>query len=503
MDLNRDVCYRALKTRDARFDGRFFTGVTSTGVYCRPVCPARTPRRLNCRFFASAAAATMAGFRPCLRCRPETSPGTPAWVGSSATVTRALRLIGEGALVGAGVEALADRLGIGARHLRRLFAEHLGATPVMVERTRRIHFAKKLLDETDLPITQVAFSAGFNSVRRFNGAIRDVYDRTPRELRKRADSGAPLRDVAAIRLRLGFRPPFDWEQVVAFLAPRAIPGVEKVTADAYCRSVAVGDYCGFVRVTLGTGDWLVLETAAAAAPELMRIAAGMRAMFDLGADPAVIAEQLAGDRIMKKLTRRRPGLRVPGTWDPFEMAVRAIIGQQVTVRGATTVAGRLVQRYGVAVETGCGGVDRVFPPPAVLARADIEGLGMPKRRAGAVRNLARAVARDGLLLDGLRGLDASVEALGAIAGLGPWTANYIAMRALREPDAFPDSDLGLLRAVARLNGGVAPTPARLRRRAEAWRPWRAYAAMHLWTSLDGATDSSASETSPAARTSKR
>ncbi len=482
MQIDGDICYRALASRDARFDGRFFTGVLTTGVYCRPVCPARTPRRHNCRFFGSAAAAADAGFRPCLRCRPESSPGTPAWAGTSATVTRALRMIAEGALADGDAEALAERLGMGGRQLRRLFVEHLGAPPAAVEQTRRIHFAKKLLDETDLSITQIAFSAGFNSVRRFNGAMLDTYGRSPRELRRR---GAPPMRPAVIRLRLGYRPPFDWRQVIGFLALRAIPGVEVAGVEGYSRSVAIGDYRGVIRVVPGTGDYLLLETEAAAAPELPRIVARVRSLFDLGADPDVIDAQLAGDRQLRPLVRRRPGIRVPGAWDGFELAVRAVLGQQVTVRGASTLAGRIAAAHGEALPIASAGIDRLFPRPAALQSFD--GRGMPSRRAATIRALASAVLNRPALLTPDRHRDAFFADIEEIPGFGPWTAHYVAMRALGEPDAFPASDLGLRRAFAAIDANGTPSARSLEQRAEAWRPWRSYAAMHLWATL-GARD---------------
>ncbi len=478
MEIGGDICYRALATRDARFDGRFFTAVRTTGVYCRPVCPAKTPRRQNCRFFSSAAAAAEAGFRPCLRCRPESSPGTPAWAGTSATVTRALRLIGEGALVESGVDQLAARLGMGSRQLRRLFVEHLGAPPAAVEQTRRVHFAKKLLDETDLSITQIAFSAGFSSVRRFNSAVRAAYQRSPRELRKREGRRG---GAATICLRLGYRPPFDWNQILGFLALRAIPGVEAVGASEYARSVTIGSYRGVLRVRPGRGDWLELETASDAAAELPRIVAGVRAIFDLGADPQKIAEQLAADELLGAAVQARPGLRVPGAWDPFELTVRAILGQQVTVRGATTLAGRIASRYGEPIDTDVDGIDRLFPAPASLTEIALDGQGMPTKRVETIRNLALRMELERSTFDAEP--DRFVEELCRIPGLGPWTAHYVAMRALGEPDAFPASDLGLRKAVAAIEKGDIPTAAQLERRAERWRPWRSYAAMYLWSTL--------------------
>jgi len=478
MEIDSDRCYRALSTRDARFDGRFYTGVRTTGVYCRPVCPARTPHRHNCQFFNSAAAAAAAGFRPCLRCRPESSPGTPAWVGTSATVTRALRLIAGGALATDDVDQLAARLGVGERQLRRLFITHLGAPPAVVERTRRVHFAKKLLDETDLPITQIAFSAGFNSVRRFNSAMVQVYARSPRELRRRSGAVSP---GAPIRLRLSYRPPYDWTRMLAFLSARAIPGVEAVQGDTYARSVAIGEFRGTLRVSPGRGDSLVLEVGGGAAGELPGVAARVRAMFDLAADPDKIEHQLAGDPRLRRTVRSRPGLRVPGAWDPFELAVRAILGQQVTIRGASTLTGRLAAAYGESLQTDIDGIDRLFPTPGALV--SFQGAGMPAGRAATIRSLAATAADDPSLFDAGASAEDFVAKLCRIPGIGPWTAHYVAMRANGEPDAFPAADLGLRRALAALDGGDVPSAVELAVRAERWRPWRSYAAIHLWTSL--------------------
>ncbi|MEE8580809.1 MAG: AlkA N-terminal domain-containing protein [Myxococcota bacterium] len=481
MNLDAERCYRALASRDARFDGRFFTGVLTTGIYCRPICPAPTPKRKNVRFFACAAAAADAGLRPCLRCRPEASPGTPAWLGTSASVSRALRLIDEGALDQAGIGELANRLGMGERHLRRLFDTHLGASPLAVAQTRRVHFAKKLLDETDLPMTEVAFGAGFSSVRRFNAAIRSTYGRSPSELRARArvqgrSSGATL------ELRLSFRPPFDWNSLTAFLAVRAIPGVEAVGPEAYRRTIRIDGEAAILEVHhLEQEGCLRLRVPAAAARSLVTIAERVRCLFDLGADPNQVTAHLGCDPGLRRRLRRRPGLRVPGAWDGFELAVRAILGQQVSVARATSLSGELVRHYGEPLSDPDDGLVALFPTAAVLAEADIAGLGlMPGARAESIRALAAAV-RDGTLnLDAPLELESAVAQLMALPGIGPWTAGYIAMRALREPDAFPSGDLGLRRAAAA--AGSLPLPPReLEERAEAWRPWRAYAAMALWS----------------------
>ena len=481
MTLDPDVCYRALASRDARFDGRFFVAVASTGIYCRPICPARTPLRRNCRFFAAAAAAAEAGFRPCRRCRPEASPASAAWHGTSAVVTRALRLVAEGALDTGSVAELAARVGSGERHLRRLFAEHVGASPLQVAETRRVHFAKQLLDETALPVTQVAHAAGFASVRRFNAAMREAWGAPPRSLRR---SARALRGAEVV-LRLGVRPPFDAKALLGYLAARAIPGVEEVSGGAYRRSVALGDDAGVIEVRPDPDALrLQLHVPASLARHVGVIAARVRRLFDLDADLAPIAAQLRRDPELAARLRRRPGLRVAGAWSGFELAVRAILGQQVTVAGATTLAGRLVATFGKPLAAPVGSVHALAPSPAALAAGDVASIGIPRARAEALRALACALRDGSLDLEGRLDPDEAVRRLEALPGIGPWTAQYVALRALGAPDAFPASDLGLRRA---LGEGGGPLSARaLEARAEAWRPWRGYAAMLLWTttSLD-------------------
>jgi AraC family transcriptional regulator of adaptative response / DNA-3-methyladenine glycosylase II len=487
MPLDADACYRALRTRDARFDGHFFTGVRTTGVYCRPVCPARTPKRENCLFLPCAAAAREAGFRPCLRCRPEASPGTPAWRGSSATVARALRLIDGGALDSGSVDALADRLGIGARQLRRLFLEHLGATPLAVAQTRRLHFAKKLIDETALPFSEIAFAAGFSSIRRFNDAVRSTWGRSPRDLRSARATRGSNGQAAPLELRLPFRPPLDWDGLAGFFAGRAIPGVELATAERYVRSFSLDGVTGTLDVTPRPGEThLVARLYVDAPAPLIRISERLRRQFDLGADPLTIGEQLGRDPMLAPLVARRPGLRVPGAWDGFEVAVRAILGQQVSVRGAATLAGRLAEAHGTALPAaaqrpkGDGMPTLLFPRPEALLELDAARIGLTRARAAAISTLARAVRDGSVDLEASRDLDSTVAQLRSLPGIGEWTAQYVAMRALHEPDAFPHGDLGLRRAL----GGRAAlaSAAEVWSRGEAWRPWRAYAALHLWNS---------------------
>jgi AraC family transcriptional regulator, regulatory protein of adaptative response / DNA-3-methyladenine glycosylase II len=480
MRLDQDQCYRALKSRDARFDGQFFTAVLTTGIYCRPVCPAPTPLRANVRFYPCAAAAQAAGFRPCLRCRPETSPSAPAWQGTSASVSRALRLIDAGAMDEGGVEDLAARLGIGSRHLRRLFMEHLGVTPVAVAQTRRLHFAKKLLDETPLPLAEIAFSAGFSSIRRFNAAFREVYGRAPGELRRQAGESRGVDPGAALRLRLSYRPPFDWGSLLDFFRDRATVGVESLEGEVYRRAIAVGEAVGRIEVSHEPERCaLQLQIHLPDARGLQQVTARVRHLFDLEANPAEVSAVLEKDAMLRPWVRRFPGLRVPGAWDPFEMAVRVILGQQISVKAATTLASRIAEVYGRPLGSAAsGGLTRLPPRPQNLLEADLTRLGVVSARARAIQGLARAVHEGRLQLEGQANLEATLREIEALPGLGPWSAQLIAMRALREPDAFPASDLGLLRAIS--VDGSRVTASALLARAEAWRPWRAYAAVYLW-----------------------
>jgi AraC family transcriptional regulator of adaptative response / DNA-3-methyladenine glycosylase II len=479
------ICERARLARDPRFDGRFFVAVTTTGIYCRPICPAPTARSANVRYFASAAAAVDAGFRPCLRCRPEAAPGTPAWSGTSAVVTRALRLIGAGALADGGVEPLSARLGIGPRHLHRLFLRHLGASPIDVAQTARIEFAKRLIDETTLSMTEVALSAGFGSVRRFNDAFQRAYGRPPRALRRAAAASGARARPSELRLRLAYRPPFDWEAMIGFLEPRAIAGVERVADGVYRRTIVSGEAAGLLTVRhVPRARSVEVRIDLTDPSALPSIVARVRTMFDLGADPAGVARVLARDPLLAALVRRRPGLRVPGAWDPFETAVRAVVGQQVSVKAAMTIVGRIVSRLGKPVATGEPGLERLFPTPAAIAGDTLDGLGLTRARAATVRRLAAALAEGRLALDSASDAGTIGAQLVAIDGIGPWTAQYIALRGLGDPDAFPAEDLGLRLAAG---GGTRVTTRDLRDRAERWRPWRGYAALHLWHSLGDRT----------------
>ncbi len=482
MDLDDDACYRAFSMRDARLDGRIFGAVRTTVIYCRPICPARTPKRENITFYPSAAAAQEAGFRPCLRCRPETSPDLGAWNGASNTVTRALSLIEQGAMDGGDVEALAERLGVGERQLRRLFRKHLGASPVAVAQTRRVLLAKQLIHETRLPMAEVALAAGFGSVRRFNETFQQLFGRPPGALRRSGALELSAGEGGAASLKLPYRAPYDWEAMISFLAGRAIPGVETVSVRRYARTLAVGDAVGVVVVEPGEGDWLKVTLSFPRVEVWPAVIARVRRVFDLAADPNLIGAHLSEDPDLAPLVAARPGLRAPGAWNGFELAVRAVLGQQITVTAARNLAGRITAAHGAPLDTEvarANGLSRLFPTPQAMALLDVETLGMPRARARALVSLAQAAAADPDLFGTRRSLDEAVARLKALPGIGEWTAQYIAMRALREPDAFPHADIGLMRALED-GEGRRPTPLELLARAERWRPWRAYAASHLW-----------------------
>lgn len=483
------VYERARLARDARFDGQFFIGVRTTGIYCRPICPANSPKPENVTFFVSAAAAGEAGYRPCLRCRPETAPGSPAWSGTSTTVRRGLRLIAGGALDGGNIETLAERLGVTSRHLRRLFTQHLGASPLAVAHTQRLHFAKRLIDETCLPMSEVSAAAGYGSVRRFNDAFRKSYGRSPRELR-RVSAGEVEQVSARLSVRLPYRQPFDWSQLLAFFRHRTVPGVESVSNDAYRRSVCIDGQHGLIEMRQADKPGLlILSLAGVKTTAMFEVVQRMRDVFDLDAPVADIVKVLRRDDVLRERLRGNPGVRVPGAWDGFELAIRAILGQQVSVAAATTLAGRIAARYGeplkLADDQQSETVSTVFPTPEKLARARFNGIGLIGARAETIRALSKHVAAGLIDFDPSQDIDEFCRQLCAIKGIGAWTAQYVAMRALKHPDAFPSSDLGLLK-------GIDPStrwkPKALEARAESWRPWRAYAALLLWQAAAQADD---------------
>lgn len=484
--LDRVACYRVFQTRDARFDGRIYVGVTTTGIYCRPICPAGPSKFEHTRYFASAAAAQDAGFRPCLRCRPENAPEFASWRGTSNTVSRALALIAEGGLDGgdAGVEVLAARLGVGGRQLRRLFKQHLGTTPVAVAQTRRLLFAKRLIHETRMPMAEVALAAGFGSIRRFNETFHTLFQRPPSALRRKTwtDQPGSVADAGVV-LRLRYRPPYDWEAMLDHLAARAIEGVEVVADDVYRRTVWHDGQVGLVEIAHEAEKHnLAVTIRFPCVRALPAILARVRRVFDVDADIETIGAHLSADPFLAPLVAQRPGLRAPGGWDGFELAVRAVLGQQVTVQAARRLAGQLVSLCGEPLRdlhTAAPGLTHAFPSAAHLAAASLDTLGMPGSRRATLRALADAALADPHLFHPFGSVDEAIARLRAIRGVGEWTAQYIALRALREPDAFPATDIGLLRGAA-TDDGARPTPPDLLQRAEPWRPWRAYAAQHLW-----------------------
>lgn len=484
MELSPRVCYRIVAARDARYDGLFFTCVRTTGVYCRPICPARTPKYANCLFVPTAAAAHEAGYRSCLRCRPESSPDLGAWQGTHASVSRALRLIEGGALDGGNVAALAERLGVGERQLRRLFREHVGASPIAVAQTRRVLLAKQLLFATKLPIAQVAEASGFSSQRRFNETIKQLYGRPPRALRGAAAAHG-------LTVTLHYRPPYDWAAMLTFLASRAIPLVERVVEGRYQRVVEQNGVLALLEVShLEAEHALRVRLPLEQLNAVQGLIARVRHMFDLSADPHQIAQVLCQDRQLAPLVDARPGLRVPGAFSAYETAVRAVLGQQVTVAAATLLAGRFVAAFGGrggAADSGLpAALRRPFPEPGPLEPSAVAALGMPRARAQALAALAQAAAQDPELLSPRRDLDTAVQHLRSLPGIGEWTAQYIAMRAMRECDAFPAGDVALQRALLPAGMRGAKAAKALLDRAEAWRPFRAYAVMHAWTADAGA-----------------
>ncbi len=500
MTLDSEACYRALCARSVRFDGLFFVGIKTTGIYCRPVCPARTPQARSCLFFNTAAAAENAGFRPCLRCRPELAPAHARADGAPLEHALYVHLQAE-ALSGRSVADVAQTTGYSARQLRRLLVKSYGVTPVEIAQTQRLLSARKLLAETNLPVIDVALSAGFGSLRRFNALFRRRYGLTPSEARRPktsprfAASEIPADGAADDRLtlRLAYREPFAWSALLAHVRRRATPQVEYVTPAAgadegsYIRTVEIGGLAGWVSVRRPAADcgYLQVQVPAHLAPVLFTILNRLRALMDLDADPHMVAAHLGADPRLAPLIQAHPGLRTPGAWDAFELAVRAMLGQQVSVAAATTMAGRLAARFGRPLQTPFARVSQLAPTSAALAEADpaeIAAIGLPKTRAAAIRGLAQAALNGALIFPPGTPPSQAVAALRKLPGIGEWTAQYIAMRGLRFPDAFPSGDLGLRKAVATKPGTPVPE-AELLQMAEKWRPWRSYAAQYLWHSL--------------------
>ena len=481
MNLDHDTCYKILTDRDPGFDGRFFIGVHTTGIYCRPICRARIPKQQNVTFYPSAAAAHAAGFRPCLRCHPEGAPEFAARQGAATTVTRALAVIHDGE---DSITAVAARLGTDEAHLLRLFEQQLGASPPVVAQTRRVLFAQQLLTETAMPVDEIALAAGFGSVGDLNTTIQTLFGRPLAALRRTHLKHGTRRAADGITLSLAYAPPYDWETLARFLAARAIPGVEGVDNQGhYHRVITLNGAHGQLTVSPQVNHHrLRVDIRFPEAALLQSIVNRVRRLFDLACDPAAVVTHLARDSRLKPLVTARPGLRVPGAWDGFELAVRAILGQQITVGAATKLAGKLVAAYGdrISFDAPCD-LTHSFPTPQRLAEVDLRSLGMPPARAVALSALASAAVDNPNLFSPYPTLEATVAAMRALRGIGEWTAQYIAMRAFREPDAFPTGDIGLLRAMADENG-TRPSAEELLARAQVWRPWRAYAALYLWSS---------------------
>jgi AraC family transcriptional regulator of adaptative response / DNA-3-methyladenine glycosylase II len=473
-------CYRLSDSRDPRYDGIFFIAATSTRLYCRPSCPARQPNRANVRFYPTAAAAQSAGFRACKRCRPDAAPGSPEWNWRADRVARAMRLIGDGIVDREGVPGLAKRLGFSERHLRRLLSEQVGASPVALARAQRANTARLLIESTAMPFADAALAAGFHSVRQFNDTIRDVFASTPSEMRDRANRARP-RSPGVVELRLSCREPFDGAALLRFLEARAVPGLEDVSGGTYRRALTLAHGIAIIELTpapRAVRCLLRLDDLR----DLVTAVARCRRLLDLDADPLAIAEALGHDDVIGGLVRARPGLRVPGCLDGDELALRAVLGQHVSLRAARTQTARLVETFGTSLEQPLGTVTRLFPAAAALAEADptaFAGLG-PRRDA--LRTLAARLANGDIRIDAGSDPRKALTRLLAIRGIGPWTAAYVAMRGFHDPDAFPHRDAGLRRALRAL--GHPDDPRSVTTLQQRWRPWRAYAALHLWTSLD-------------------
>jgi AraC family transcriptional regulator of adaptative response / DNA-3-methyladenine glycosylase II len=482
MDKDSRRLYNALTARDSRFDGVFFVGVTSTRVYCRPVCPTKTPKETNCRFFDTPQEAEHAGFRPCLRCRPELAPGSAPVDDAQRIAQLIVQRLEEGnPNEKAGLEEIADQFELSSRQIRRIVQKELGVPPIQLLQTRRLLLAKQLLTETTLPVTEVAFASGFSSLRRFNDAFNRRYGMPPTRLRKRATEGAAaIIEHETSTLQLSYRPPYDWKGVLTFLAARALKGIEHVTDSSYSRTVRLGKAKGWINVTQSQKRHaLMVEFTHSLTPVLPALLGRVRALFDLNARPDLIAKHLSKDARLAPVVKANPGMRVPGAFNGFEMGLRAILGQQVTVKAATTVACRFVEAFGEPLVTPFAELNRLTPVPARVAAASIDDIarhGIIAARCRSIIALAAAQGSSDLCLDGgaHHNPDDSIRRLAELPGIGQWTAHYIAMRALHWPDAFPKEDI----AVRNNLGGITPKEAELL--SQPWRPWRSYAVMHVW-----------------------
>lgn len=476
--LDHDSCYRAVSSRDARFDGVFYTGVTTTGIYCRPSCPAMTPKPTNVRFFRSAAQAQAAGLRACRRCRPDAAPGSPEWNIRADLAGRAMRLISDGVVDRSGVVGLADRLGYSERQLHRILTAEVGAGPIRLARAQRAHTARILLETTDLTVTEIAFAAGFSSVRQFNDTVRDVYAATPTGLRRASSTVAGGAPAGAIQVRLAYRRPADLDGVLGFLSLRAVPGIEEVDGRTYRRSLTLPRGPAVVELTPDDG-WVRATLRLSDPRDLAAAVARCRRAFDLDADPHAVDEVLAADPAIRPLVAAAPGRRVPGTVDGAELAVRAVLGQQVSVVAARTIAGRLVAEFGRPLDAPVGTVTHAFPSALALAAADPSSFPMPRTRQRTLHELTSRLADGRIRLDPGADRDDASAALADVPGIGPWTAGYVRMRALADPDVFLPTDLGVRHGLAQL--GLPDSASAARDLAERWTPWRSYALLHIWT----------------------
>lgn len=478
LEIDAAFCWQALYSRDARFDGRFFVGTVTTGIYCRSTCPISCGHPTHIRWFRSAAAADAAGFRPCKRCRPDTSPGSSAWFGTWAVVSHSLKLISQGALDEGNLEQLAERVGIGSRHLRRLFDQHLGASPLKIARLHRVNVAKSLITETDLPITEIAFSTGFRSIRQFNHSVQTTFRQSPTELRRLHGTSEGSVSERGIVIELPYRSPFSWASMIQFLGARATPGVEIIEDGFYRRTIEIDDTAGAIEVwDEPEHDRLLMRVILPKYDGLMQVVRRSRRLFDLGADAVHIGHHLGQYPRLSKMLAERSGLRMPGAWDGFELAVRAILGQQLTAVDAPTLAGRLVQGFGKPVDVPIRGLSYLFPQPKILAEGNLRAIGVPQAQAKTIRSLAHALSVGSFSFDSSKGLEDTLARLRTIPGLDERAVCYIAMRSFGEPDALPYTENGLRQAVATDNRSISPTE--LLRTFETFRPWRAYAAMHF------------------------
>lgn len=465
-ELEPDICWQAMRSRDRRFDGRFFVAAVTTGIYCRSICPVPFAKPNNIALFPCAAAAEAAGFRPCRRCRPETAPGTPAWAGTSAVVARALRLIWDGALDGNSVDELAERLGIGSRQLRRLFIRHLGVPPIKIASTHRVHFARRLIEQTDMPMAEIAANAGFSSLRQFNHSMRALVGQAPSDLRRHRDGSTVASQAGEFVTRLLYRPPFHWPALIAFLKPRVTPGVELVTDTSYQRTIESDGEAGTIDVRPDEQNvCLVVRVALPKYRGLLRVVERVRRAFDLTADPLQISSHLSRDARLKPILDAHPGLRVPGAWDGFEVAVSAALGQRLSVAGSSELVGRLVREFGKPIETPLKELTRLFPRPEDLLDRDLAAAGIAREPAAAIQALCRALVQHEFAFESFTTLQEAVSHLSNMVGIDETMAHYVVMRACGEPDAFPVED--------EFPGDVLH-----------WRPWRAYAAIYLWAAQE-------------------